>query len=86
MFANSSKPKDEGSGDEDGDDENVGNGSGSPPSFMPEKNGFSDATAKPLKLNIESKPPEMSPYDKVFYVRIYTDGNAIRNKSRSLRL
>ena len=35
MFANSSKTKEEGSGEEDGDDENVGNGSNSPPSFMP---------------------------------------------------
>jgi hypothetical protein len=35
MFSNPSKTKEEGSGDEDGDDENVGNGSNSPPSFMP---------------------------------------------------
>lgn len=50
------------------DDDNVGKGDGSPPAFQSGENvGFSEAS-KPIKLNIESRPPEKSPYEKIFNV------------------
>lgn len=56
-------------GGDDEDDENFGKGDGSPPAYQTGENtGFGDA-AKPLKLNIESKPPEKSPYNKIFNVQ-----------------
>lgn len=64
MFAKPAEKKDdeEGSGDED--DDEVGKGSNSPPSYATDANFDS----KPLNLKIESRPPEKSPYTKVFNV------------------
>jgi hypothetical protein len=61
------KEGDEGDEDE-GEDDNFGKGDGSPPAFGGETAySFGDA-ARPVKLTIESRPPEKSPYTKVFNV------------------
>jgi len=60
------KNEDAEGGDDDEDDENFGKGSGSPPAFGGDVSGGFGDTAKPLKLNIESRPPEKSPYVKKF--------------------
>lgn len=57
-------------GEEDGDeeDENFGKGSGSPPAFGTGADAFGDLANRPVKLTIESKPPQKSPYEKIFNV------------------
>lgn len=57
-------------GDDDEDDANFGKGDGSPPAYPSGEGGFGDSFNKPIKLNIESKPPEKSPYVKIFNVRL----------------
>lgn len=55
----------------DSDDENFGKGDGSPPAFGGDSSiNFGDASTRPVKLTIESKPPEKSPYTKIFNVSL----------------
>jgi hypothetical protein len=55
-------------GNDESDDEKYGKGDGSPPAFAT-GDSFGDlSTAKPLKLNVESKPPAKSPYVKLYNV------------------
>lgn len=57
--------------DEEGesDDENFGKGDGSPPAFGGDTSiNFGDASTRPVKLTIESRPPEKSPYTKIVNV------------------
>jgi len=68
MPATTDAKKDE-DGNDDEDDENFGKGDGSPPAFGGESYNFGDAVNKPVKLTIESRPPEKSPYNKIFNVR-----------------
>jgi hypothetical protein len=52
---------------EDGDDDdNVGNGGDSPAAYQPDS--VSGGEPKPSTLKITSKPPEKSPYTKIFNV------------------
>ena len=57
----------EGSGNEE-EDENFGKGDGSPPAFGATTSDTFGGASKPIKLNIESRPPEKSPYEKIFNV------------------
>lgn len=62
MFAK--KEEQEGDEEDGSGDEEVGKGGNSPPSYS-----FDTLTeTKPAKLTIESRPPEKSPYTKVFNV------------------
>lgn len=64
LFSKPSEKKDDDEGSDDDGDDDVGKGSGSPPSYA------TDAVfdQKPVNLKIESRPPEKSPYTKVFNV------------------
>lgn len=63
--------KKEGEEEGDEDDENFGKGDNSPPAYPTGENvGFGEAS-KPIKLNIESRPPEKSPYEKIFNVSVH---------------
>jgi hypothetical protein len=55
------KKKEEGDEGED-DDDNTGKGGNSPPSY----NAEASFEARPVNLKIESRPPEKSPYTKIY--------------------
>lgn len=57
--------KDEDGDENDEDDENFGKGDNSPPAFAT-GDAFGDLANRPVKLTIESRPPEKSPYVKIF--------------------
>lgn len=59
------KPDEAGEASGNDDDENFGKGDGSPPAFGATTSDTFGAS-KAVKLNIESRPPEKSPYEKVF--------------------
>jgi hypothetical protein len=69
LFGKPAEKKDEDEGSDDEGDDDVGKGSNSPPSYATEAT-FGD---KPVNLKIESRPPEKSPYTKVFNVSNYSN-------------
>ena len=67
LFKAPASKKEEESGDDD--DENYGKGDGSPPAFGGDQaDAFGDLASRPVKLTIESRPPQKSPYEKIFNV------------------
>lgn len=66
LFSKPAEKKEEEDGSEEEGDEEVGKGSSSPPSYATE----ATFETKPANLKIESRPPEKSPYTKVFNVNI----------------
>ena len=55
---------------EEDEDAKFGKGDGSPPAFVSsDQQSFGEAS-KPVKLSIQSRPPEKSPYEKLFHVSI----------------